>query len=187
MKLSDLIPSALRADEQDAISLLEDDHDKVTALFDRFDKIKDGRASKEKETIVAEVCRDLTIHTAIEEEIFYPAIKAAVADDDMMNEAVVEHDGAKSLIHELEGMDAADEMFNAKVTVLAEYIKHHVKEERDEMFPKARRTDVDMTALGAKMLERKQQLMQGNHKASPRSAPVKRKPRSRQASARAAR
>lgn len=187
MKLAALIPKSMRSDDQDAISLLEADHDKVAELFDRFDDIKDSRANKEKQAIVAETCHELTIHTTIEEEIFYPALRGPIADDDMMNEATVEHDGAKSLIHDLEGMDAADTMFNAKFTVLAEYVKHHIKEERSEMFPKARATDVDMVALGQKMLARKQELLKGNHDASPRSVPVKRKSRPRKSEGRSAR
>lgn len=117
--------------------------------------------------------------------MFYPAIRGALDDEDLMNEAIVEHDGAKSLIHDLEGMDAGDEMFNAKFIVLAEYIKHHVKEERQEMFPKVRATDVDLKALGAKMLARKEQLKKGNGSAGKAKPPARRKARAGVSSKRA--
>jgi len=178
VKLADLLPKGMLKDNQDAISLLEADHDKVLELFERFEDIKDGHAVKEKQTIVADACRELTLHTKLEEEVFYPAVRGAVDDDDLMNEALVEHDGAKSLIEDLEGMDAGDEMFNAKFTVLAENVRHHVKEERDEMFPKVRATDIDLLALGQKMLARKEQLMKGNGAAS-RPKLARRKPRAK--------
>lgn len=171
MKFSDLLPKGLLEDDQDAIGVLEADHDKVLGLFERFEDIKDGHANKEKQTIVADACRELTVHMTLEEEVFYPAIRGALDDDDLMNEALVEHEGAKSLIADLEGMDAGDEMFNAKFIVLSEYIKHHVKEERQEMFPKVRATDVDLGVLGATMLARKEQLMKGNGSAASRARP----------------
>jgi hemerythrin-like domain-containing protein len=185
VRLTDLLPKGLLKDGQDAISLLEADHDKVLALFEHFEDIKDSRAEKEKQTIVADACRELTIHTKLEEEVFYPAVRGALDDEDLMNEALVEHDGAKSLIQDLEGMDAGDEMFNAKFIVLSEYIKHHVKEERQEMFPKVRATDVDLKALGAKMLERKAQLMKGNGSGAGRPRPPARR-KSRAASSKRA-
>src|SRR6185503_17186182 len=98
VKLADLLPKGLLKDDQDAISLLEADHDKVLALFEHFEDIKDSHAHKEKQTIVADACRELTIHTTLEEEVFYPEVRDAADDEDMMNEALVEHDGAKSLI-----------------------------------------------------------------------------------------
>ena len=177
MKLADLLPKGMLKDNQDAISLLEADHDKVLELFERFEDIKDGHAVKEKQTIVADACRELTLHTKLEEEVFYPAVRGAVDDDDLMNEALVEHDGAKSLIEDLEGMDAGDEMFNAKFTVLAENVRHHVKEERDEMFPRVRATTIDLKALGQKMLARREQLMKSNGSAAPKARPVRRKSR----------
>src|ERR1043166_3496903 len=143
MKLKDLVPAALiPAGEDDAIELLTADHDKVQELFEDFEEIKESRANKEKDRIVAEACRELTIHTTLEEEIFYPAVRAAVGEADMMNEAQVEHDGAKELISQLEASDASDDMFSAKFTVLIENVRHHIKEEQDEMFPKARKSDL---------------------------------------------
>ena len=187
MRLADLMPKGLLNEDQDAISLLEADHDRVLGLFEHFEDIKDSHAHKEKQTIVADACRELTLHTTLEEEVFYPAVRGAVDDDDLMNEALVEHDGAKSLIADLEGMDAGDEMFNAKFTVLAENVRHHVKEEREEMFPKARATDLDLKALGAMMLARKEQLVKGNGSAAGKAKPAKRKARAGKSETRASR
>ncbi len=160
MKLEDLIPkSLLPGQDDDAIAMLVADHDRVKDLFDQFEEVKEGRANKQKEKIVADACRELTIHTKIEDEIFYPAVRKAIKDDDLMNEAKVEHDSAKQLIRQLESMDAGDEMFVAKFTVLAEYVRHHIEEEHREMFPKVKKTGLDLEALGQKMMKRKQQLM----------------------------
>jgi hemerythrin-like domain-containing protein len=175
VKLADLMPKGLLNDGQDAIGLLEADHDKVLELFDRFEDIKQSHAHQEKQAIVADACHALSVHMAVEEGVFYPAVRGALEDDDLMNEALVEHDGAKSLIHDLEGMDAGDEMFNAKFTVLAESVRHHVKEERDEMFPKVRATTIDLKALGQEMLARKEQLTKNNG-ATLKSRPARRKP-----------
>jgi hypothetical protein len=179
VKLADLMPKGLLKDDQDAIALLEADHDKVLALFDHFEDIREGDAHQEKQAIVADACHELTIHFRIEEEVFYPGVRSGVADDDLMNEALVEHDGAKALVHDLERMDAGDEMFNAKFTVLAENIRHHVKEERDEMFPKVRATSLDLRALGRKMTARREQLTKSNGSgmSAPKARPAKRKSR----------
>lgn len=164
MKISDFIPqSVLRSDPDNAISLLTADHDKVKGLFKQFEEIKDRtdrRGAKERQRIVAEACKELTIHTKLEDEIFYPAARAAIKDDDVMNEAKVEHEGAKVLIGQLEKMNAKDEMFGAKFTVLAEYVSHHIKEEQGEMFPKVRKSDLDLGALAERMLARKRELTQ---------------------------
>lgn len=173
MKVSDLLPkNILGLGNDDAVSLLIADHDKVKAMFKRFEDIKETtgqRASKEKQQIVADACRELIIHTKLEEELFYPAVRKPIGDEDMMNEAVVEHVGAKELIAQLEKMTPADGMFNAKFTVLAEYVQHHIKEEQNEMFPKARETGVDLEALGQKMQARKEVLMAAPAQANKRS------------------
>ncbi|MGE5735609.1 MAG: hemerythrin domain-containing protein [Acidobacteriota bacterium] len=144
----------------DAISILKSDHKKVTDLFDKFEKTKEGGSSREKGSLVKTICSELLVHAAIEEEIFYPAVRKEIHEDDLMNEARVEHAGAKDLIHQLEHMHPDDEMFDAKVKVLSEYIRHHVKEEQDEMFPKVRKTEMDLEALGSKMLKMKKKLME---------------------------
>ena len=102
---------------------------------------------------------DLTIHAEVEEEIFYPAVRKAIDDADLMDEALVEHAGAKALIAQLEEANPSDDLYDAKVTVLGEQIQHHAKEEESDMFPKAKRANIDTPALGAKMLKRKEALV----------------------------
>jgi hemerythrin superfamily protein len=144
-------------DKADAIALLKADHEKVKKAFKQFEKMdhEDTQAMKE---LVDEVCGDLKVHTSIEEEIFYPAVREAIDDDDLMNEAQVEHNSAKELIDLLEGMDPADEMYPATFTVLCEYVLHHAKEEEEEMFPSARKAKVDLEELGERMKARKEEL-----------------------------
>jgi len=148
------------AREQDAIALLKSDHKKVKALFSEFDKLKDDGANEDKAAIVAQICKEFEIHTAIEEEIFYPAVRKAIEDSDLMDEALVEHAGAKDLVAQLEDAAVDDDLYTAKVTVLGEQIDHHVKEEESSMFPKAQKAKVEMAALGAKMTQRKTALME---------------------------
>lgn len=141
----------------DAIELLKTDHREVERLFDDFEKAKDGSSTK-KGTLVQKICTALNSHAAIEEEIFYPALRQAEVDIEIMDEADVEHAGAKALISQLEEMKPGDDYFDAKVKVLGEYIRHHVKEEETEMFKAARASDADLLALGAQMSERKAHL-----------------------------
>jgi len=142
-----------------AITILADDHKKVKKMFMDFDKLmKSANKDVEKGTLVQKICVELIVHTQIEEEIFYPAVRAAIDDNDLMDEADVEHAGAKELIAQLVDMEPGDDHYDAKVTVLGENIDHHVKEEQDEMFPKARKAKLDLAALGAQMLKRKQEL-----------------------------
>lgn len=144
---------------KDAISLLTDDHKKVKKMFMDFDKLtKSTKKDAEKRALVQKICVDLIVHTQIEEEIFYPAVRAAINDDDLMDEADVEHAGAKELITQLLDMEPGDDHYDAKVIVLGENIDHHVKEEQDEMFPKAKKAKLDLAVLGAQMLLRKQEL-----------------------------
>src|ERR1700716_411925 len=130
------------AGEQDAIALLKSDHKQVKALFSEFDEIKDDGADEDKAAIVAQICDELEIHAAIEEEIFYPAIRKAIDDSDLLDEALVEHAGAKDLIAQLEDAAADDDLYNAKVTVLGEQIEHHVQDEEGSMFAKAKKAKV---------------------------------------------
>jgi hypothetical protein len=145
--------------DQDAIGMLMADHKKVKKLFSDFKKLKEEGGNDEKAALVDQICTELKIHTAIEEEIFYPAVRNAIDDLDLMDEALVEHSGAKSLIAQLEEMSTEDDLYDAKVTVLSEQIEHHVKEEEGNMFKQAKKADLDTTVLGAKMLKRKQALM----------------------------
>jgi hemerythrin superfamily protein len=144
---------------QDAIALLTADHKKVKQLFSKFDRLKDSGSDAEKSDVVARICNELKVHTGIEEEIFYPAVRKAIEDSDLMDEALVEHAGAKELIAQLEDMDSEDDLYNAKVTVLGEQIDHHVKQEEGNMFSKAKKAKVDTAALGVKMLKRKTDLL----------------------------
>src|ERR1700682_1364693 len=146
------------AGEQDAISLLKSDHKKVKALFSEFDELKDDGADEDRAAIVAQICNELKIHAAIEEEIFYPAVRKAIEDGALMDEALVEHAGAKDLVAQLEQMDSDADLYDAKVTVLGEQIDHHVKEEEGEMFPRAKKAKVDTARLGAQMEKRRAEL-----------------------------
>jgi hypothetical protein len=149
---------AKQIENADAIDLLIADHKAVQKLFKDFEKIKEHGSADEKEAIVLDACEALTIHTTIEEEIFYPAARKAIDDVDLMDEAKVEHAGAKALIAQLESMNPGDELYDAKFTVLAEQIAHHVEEEQYEMFPLVRKSRLDTAALGQKLLQRKLEL-----------------------------
>lgn len=140
---------------QDAIAMLMADHKKVKKLFSDFDKLKEEGGDEEKSAIVDQICNELKIHTELEEEIFYPAVRNAIDDSDLMDEALVEHAGAKDLIAQLEDASPEDDLYDAKVTVLGEQIDHHVKEEEGSIFPKAKKAKVDTEALGSTMTKRK--------------------------------
>lgn len=143
---------------KDAIALLMADHKEVKKAFEQYEKLGE-RAYVAKKKLADQICEALTIHTIIEEEIFYPAVREAGEDEeDLVKEALVEHAGAKDLIAQLQDMSAEDEMFDAKVKVLSEQIEHHVEEEEEEMFPKAEKAGLDLAALGEEMAARKDQL-----------------------------
>lgn len=145
-----------------AIALLIADHREVKGLFDHYDKLAEAKASAEDRQLVAsQICVLLTVHTRIEEEIFYPEARSALGKEgqDLLNEAEVEHAGAKDLIRELKALDAADELFDAKVKVLGENIDHHVGEEEGELFPKVKASSMDLLDVGARMEARKKELM----------------------------
>ena len=146
----------IKSAPKDAIALLKADHDAVSQLFAEYEKT---RSSLKKKALVAEICTTLSVHAQIEEEIFYPAFKAALKDKLLVSEATVEHTGVKDLIAQLEGAEPDGEMYDAKVKVLSEYVKHHVKEEQTEMFPKAKSSSLDMLDLGARMAARKDELL----------------------------
>ena len=143
---------------QDAIALLKADHRTVEELFEQFEKAGgDGK----KQKLALQICAERTVHAKIEEEIFYPACEGKV-EEDLIQEAYVEHDGAKILIAEIEAGEPSDEYYDAKVKVLQEHIEHHVEEEEkrmEGMFAQARKAGLDMDALGEELLVRKQQLM----------------------------
>ncbi len=143
---------------QDAIAMLKADHRKVEELFEQFDKARD---SARKQKLATEICTELSVHTMIEEEIFYPACKDN-AEEDLLDESYVEHDGAKVLVAEIAAGSPDDEFFDAKVTVLSEMIKHHVKEEEkpgEGLFAQARAAKIDLIELGSRMAARKEELL----------------------------
>jgi hemerythrin superfamily protein len=143
-------PIPTETQPKDAITLLVDDHEHVKALFEQYEELGD-RAHVSKHKLAMQICDALTTHTRKEEEIFYPAVRQAIKDDDMMDEAIVEHASAKDLIAQIQSMEPGDDLFDAKVKVLSEMIEHHVGEEEGEMFPKVRKTKLDLEELGNQM------------------------------------
>ncbi|MDH0868143.1 hemerythrin domain-containing protein, partial [Mitsuaria sp. GD03876] len=137
-----------KAKTPDAVSLLRADHKEVSALFEQFEKT---RSAAKKRQLVQQICTALTVHAQIEEEIFYPEVQAALKDKELVPEAKVEHQSIKDLIAALEGAEPDGEDYDAKVTVMGEWVKHHVKEEQNEMFPKAKKAGLDLAALGERL------------------------------------
>ena len=150
----------------DAIKLLKQDHRDVEEQFADFEK---ARSDDKKQKIAMQICGMLTVHAMVEEELFYPTVKPEIKEEELIDEAQVEHNSAKQLIAEIEAGRAGDEMWEAKVKVLSEYIKHHVKEEESEMFPQVKDTDLDLAELGAQMAARKEELMAEMGRSKPRS------------------
>ncbi len=146
-----------RGTASDAIALLKADHREVEGWFGEFEK---ARSNAKKSELAQKICTALTTHTTIEEEILYPAFLDATGEKDLHHEAAVEHEGAKKLIAEIEASGPDDDYYDAKVTVLSEMIKHHVKEEeqRGGLFAKARESDMDLAALGEQLRQRKEEL-----------------------------
>ena len=142
----------------DAIELLTEDHENVKAMFEQYEGLGD-RAMASKKKLAIQICTELTKHATAEEEIFYPAVRAAGKDkEDLVDEATVEHASAKDLIAQIIEMEASEDLFDAKVKVLSELIEHHVKEEEEEMFPKARAAGLDLAMLGQQIAERKAEI-----------------------------
>ena len=142
--------------ETEATALLRADHKRVSALFEEYEK---ARAATKKKSLATQICNELTIHAQIEEEIFYPAVKQALKDHELVPEATIEHATLKELIAQVKDVEPDGDMFDAKIKVLSEYVKHHVKEEQNEMFPKARKSKLDLVALGVQMAARKDELL----------------------------
>lgn len=142
-----------------AVQMLKQDHKKVAGLFQKYDKTK-GQDAKRK--IADEAMEQLEIHSKLEEEIFYPAAKRELEDGQLIDEAMKEHDEVKGLIEELRAMEAEDQQFDEKFQALVENVEHHVKEEESEMLPQVQDTELDLTACGEQMAERKEELMEEN-------------------------
>ena len=145
---------------KDAIALLKADHREVEGYFEEFEK---ARSDDRKQELAEKICTALTVHTTIEEEIYYPAFLEATEEEDLHHEAAVEHEGAKRLIADIQASGPDDDYFEAKVTVLSEMIKHHVKEEEqpDGLFAKSRQSEMDLDNLGEQLAARKAELMEG--------------------------
>jgi hemerythrin superfamily protein len=145
----------------DAIKLLSAEHKEVKALFKEYDALAESAADADERRALAEqICLKLTVHAAVEEELFYPAAREVLGEDeDLIDEADVEHATAKDLIAQIRKASPDEALYDAKVKVLGEYIEHHVKEEEGEIFPKIKKSELDVDSLGAEMVDRKQELM----------------------------
>jgi hemerythrin superfamily protein len=141
----------------DAITLLETDHREVEDLFDQFET---AESNADKARIARQICLALKVHAQIEEELFYPPAREKTGDTDLVDEAIVEHMGAKTLIAQIEAMAPGQPLYDAKVKVLGEQVRHHVEEEESELFPEVRETRMDLDALGAKLAARKADLLE---------------------------
>ncbi|VTU38809.1 hemerythrin domain-containing protein [Variovorax sp. RA8] len=157
------MPTTTKRAEPDACSLLDADHRNVKKMFKEYETLagsKAASATQKKRELANEICMELTVHAQIEEEIFYPALREAIKETDLLDEAEVEHASAKDLIAQIQDAAEVDDKFDAKVTVLGEYIDHHVKEERNEIFVKARAArGLDLVALREQLETRKEELM----------------------------
>jgi hemerythrin superfamily protein len=144
------------SETQSALDLLEEDHREVEGYFDAYEDLED---EAEKEELATKICLALRVHTQIEEEIFYPAARKATEDDDLLDEAAVEHGSAKRLIEEIEAMEVGDDLYDAKVKVLGEQVRHHVKDEEAELFPEVKSAKMDIEEIGKKLSQRKTTLL----------------------------
>jgi len=147
-------------EELDAIELLKKDHDDVDRLFKDYDELVEGDSSPEDRRLMStRICGMLAVHAMIEEEIFYPAARAAKVDSDLLDEAEIEHGSMKELIAHVGEASATQPLYDARVKVLGEYVRHHVKEEEGELFPACRKAGMNLDALGARLRKRKDALM----------------------------
>lgn len=149
-----------KTEQQDALDILADDHKIVRRMFDDFEQMKEDNDPDDeaKQLLVETTCAELTVHAQVEEELFYPALREAIDDLDLLDEAEVEHASAKQLITELAAMQPEDDLYDAKFTVLGEYVKHHIQEEEKEIFPKAKKAGIDLAAIGDEIRQRKLEL-----------------------------
>ena len=146
--------------DQDAVTLLSVDHAEVRQMFERYRQLVGGGADDDRRgQLAGEICSALTVHAEIEEDIFYPAMREALDDELLLDQAEVENAAARELIEQIESMDPGDALYDAKVLVLGEYIDHHVQEEENEIFPQAEKSGIDLDTLGAELGERKRELM----------------------------
>lgn len=142
--------------QPEAIAMLIEDHQKVQKMFKTFERTED---QQKQEQLATQICNELTVHTQLEEQVVYPAAREALEESDLVDEAVVEHQVAKDLIEKIRQSRPHDEEYCALVTVLGEYVNHHIEEEQNELFPKMRKSEIDFEALGEEMQQKKQELM----------------------------
>jgi hemerythrin superfamily protein len=151
------VPPSRTKTSVDAIDLLKQDQERVEKAFKEFEKM-DRQDAGACRGLIERVCEALTVHSTLEEEIFYPAVREAIDDDDLMSEAAVEHETARMLIEQLQNMGPDDPNYFATFTVLGEYVRHHIKEEQNEMFPAARKSGIDLAGLGERLRARRDEL-----------------------------
>lgn len=151
-----------------ALDLLIDDHKSVRKLFKEYEKIHQKAPAEDKQDLAEQICNEFLMHADLEEQIFYPAVRDAIKDEELINEAEVEHQTARDLIEQIQAMAPDDELYDAKVQVLGEYVEHHVEEEETEMFPKAKKAKLDLDALGQEMLQAKEAARTGFLAAKPK-------------------
>ena len=158
------MPTSTKRAAPDACSLLDTDHRNVKKMFKEYEELTHSRAAdaqQKKRELANQICTELTVHAQIEEEIFYPALRKAISETDLLDEAEVEHGTAKELTAQIESATDVDDKFDARVIVLGEYIDHHVKEERNEIFVKARAAKgLDLMAMREQLATRKEELME---------------------------
>jgi hypothetical protein len=153
-------PAKKAAAKPDALQLLSADHAEVRQLFEQYEQLaEDDADGEERQELAERICNMLSVHAQIEEEIFYPAAREAIDEQDLLDEAEVEHASAKDLIAQIQEMDPDEELYDAKVKVLGEYIVHHVKEEEGELFKACKSAKLDLAALGTELAERKEELL----------------------------
>jgi hemerythrin superfamily protein len=138
----------------DAVTLLKKDHDEVNRMFEEFESADEDR----KFELAAEICQSLTVHATIEEEVFYPQVREAIDAEDLMLEAEIEHDSAKYLIERIQEGEVDEVQLSAMIKVLKEYVSHHINEEQRKIFPRVKRTELDLEAIGRELMERKAEL-----------------------------
>jgi hemerythrin superfamily protein len=150
--------SETRTETMNVFDLLEQDHREVEEWFDEYDELEDNDDGQKSE-LAEKICLALKVHAQIEEEIFYPEARKATKDNDLLDEAIVEHATVKNLVAEIEAMEVGDDLYDAKIRVLGEMVKQHIKEEEDELFPEVQSAKVDINALGKELAQRKEELM----------------------------
>jgi hypothetical protein len=159
-KVVDAVTPSTNDDGIGAIDLLKQDHDDVEALFKDYQMLAEGDGdATDRRALSTRICGMLAVHAMIEEEIFYPAARKAGVDSDLLDEAQIEHGSVKQLIAEIGAAQASEPLYDARLQVLGEYVRHHVKEEESELFPACRKSEMDMGALGARLQKRKDQLI----------------------------